>query len=118
MSLAALSLLGCAGGEVQGHQVEVSGVVVDEQSGEPLDNVSVKLYVFKQGCIFTMGTHEFYEQVETAYDGRFRFSIEKGRTLQIVTQTQGARLGGGVAALGKVSEDKSDIVVTHNSERR
>ena len=117
MFLVSLLSMGCANGDLKGGYVEIAGVVVDEKSGELLDDVSVKLYVFKQGSIFTMGTHEFYKQVETSHYGKFRFTIEKGRTLQIVTQTQGARLSGGVAALGKVSENRSDIVLTHNSDR-
>lgn len=111
-------LLGCASAIVRGDNVNISGVVVDDVSGDPLGKVNVELYLFEQGSIFTMGAYKLYKQVETSDKGRFDFAVEEGKSIQIKTQNLGAQIYGGLITIEKVSQDKSDIVVKHKSDRK
>ena len=109
-------LLGCTSAIVRGDNVNISGMVVDHVSGDPLGKINVELYLFEQGNIFTMGTYKFYKQVETSDKGKFHFAVEEGKNIQIKTQNLGAQLHGGLITIDKVSQDKLDIVVKHKSD--
>ena len=106
-------VLGCASSAVKGDTVNISGVVVDEVSGDFLRKINVKLYFFEQGSIFTMGTYKLFKQVETTDKGEFNFTVEEGKSIQIKTQALGVQLYGGLITIDKISQDKLDVVVRH-----
>ncbi|WHI49949.1 hypothetical protein P3339_16015 [Microbulbifer sp. MLAF003] len=103
---------------VRGDDVNISGVVVDDVSGFPLGKVNVELYLFEQGSIFKMGTYKLFKQVESSDEGRFDFAVEEGESIQIKTKNSGAPLYGGLITIDKVSQDKSDIVIRHKSNKK
>jgi len=110
-------LSSCVSSTVKEDSVNISGVVVDALSGDSLGKITVELYFFEQGNIFTMGAYKLYRQVETNDQGEFDFNIEVGKSIQIKTKSVGAQLYGGLITVDEISQDKVDIVVRHKSDR-
>ena len=111
-------LLGCASPVVKGDNVNISGVVVDEVSGDSLRKINVELYLFEQGSVFTMGTYKFFKKVETTDKGEFNFTVEEGKSIQIKTQALGFQLYGGLITIDKILQDKLNVVIRHKSDRK
>ncbi|MEX2257955.1 MAG: hypothetical protein WD672_04525 [Woeseia sp.] len=111
-----LALVACGGVHVQGDFVKISGVVIDEVSGVPLREVVVHLYIFEQGSIFTMGAYRFSDQLE-ADNGKFEFSVAKGSSVQISTQSLGSKVHGCSATIDNVRQDHKDVIIKHDSDR-
>jgi hypothetical protein len=106
-------LIGCANRQVIAEPLVVSGIIVDEMSRVPVGGVPVELQIFHRGFLIQMGSYKKETTVVTDGHGRFEFSVERGKSIQIVALSPYGMAYGGLKALHEITTNHSDILILY-----
>lgn len=108
-----LFLLSCSSVGDKLELINISGIVVDSDTGLPLSNLRVDIYDFPKWNSY-VSEYSPIISTSTNENGEFEFDVKVGVSLEIVSKIFESDKIGAMYRISKVKKDQSNIVLRHD----
>ena len=95
--------------------ISISGQVIDSDSGEPMQDVVIRVYEFPKWNSFSSEFKPLLSAVSDS-NGFFSFNVKQGASIELVSIVADSEKIGAMYRLEKVSDHVKDIVLKHRYE--